>query len=480
MEKKSPLAAVSIGVEYTQNAVIRSLQHKGWIVNGSSSSTDSSAATSGATSVALHWSDFSAIPWDAVLDGSTTASAQYLKTGLVRKADLLHYMTKHGVAHWLPTTISADIEDEEDIDELIAKWSKACDIDASKREAGADAERPLWLLKPSRANRGEGIAVLRSGDESAARSAIARFPRFRDWLLQRYVVPLLLPPSPSVLPMATLRPELRSAACGGDGSGLKCHLRLHVLAVGSLSVWVHDAPLVLLASQPWSNPAHSVISPDGDGDEVDLLAHLTNRCRQARGESYDERAHTRRFREAFGPPLADRLLEQCKSIAAAAFKPFERGSAAFLPLPHCFELYGFDIAIDAEGSCLLLEVNSGPDLSLHGSRLEADADALLRDVLSVVANQLYQSEPVRGAAAALKVREDGDAVSPSCAGGFTRVLSQPCADPRAQLDRFKRSLATVGKFAHSMHESAGAPVRGMQGVAMRAAAGSQQHGATAM
>ena len=346
MEKKSPLAAVSIGVEYTQNAVIRSLQHKGWIVNGSSSSTDSSAATSGATSVALHWSDFSAIPWDAVLDGSTTASAQYLKTGLVRKADLLHYMTKHGVAHWLPTTISADIEDEEDIDELIAKWSKACDIDASKREAGADAERPLWLLKPSRANRGEGIAVLRSGDESAARSAIARFPRFRDWLLQRYVVPLLLPPSPSVLPMATLRPELRSAACGGDGSGLKCHLRLHVLAVGSLSVWVHDAPLVLLASQPWSNPAHSVISPDGDGDEVDLLAHLTNRCRQARGESYDERAHTRRFREAFGPPLADRLLEQCKSIAAAAFKPFERGSAAFLPLPHCFELYGFDIAID--------------------------------------------------------------------------------------------------------------------------------------
>ena len=151
--------------------------------------------------------------------------------------------------------------------------------------------------------------------------------------------------------MATLRPELRSAACGGDGSGLKCHLRLHVLAVGSLSVWVHDAPLVLLASQPWSNPAHSVIPPDGDGDEVDLLAHLTNRCRQARGESYDERAHTRRFREAFGPPLADRLLEQCKSIAAAAFKPFERArlrSAASALL----QLYGFDIAIDAEGSCL--------------------------------------------------------------------------------------------------------------------------------
>ena len=55
-----------------------------------------------------------------------------LKTGLGRKADLLHYMTKHGVAHWLPTTISADIEDEEDIDELIAKWSE--DIDASKRK----------------------------------------------------------------------------------------------------------------------------------------------------------------------------------------------------------------------------------------------------------------------------------------------------------------------------------------------------------
>ena len=34
---------------------------------------------------------------------------------------------------------------------------------------------------------------------------------------------------------------------------------------------------------------------------------------------------------------------------------------------------------------------------------------------------------------------------------------------RRELERFKRSMATVGKFAHSMHEAAGAPVRGVQG-----------------
>ena len=140
-------------------------------------------------------------------------------------------------------------------------------------------------------------------------------------------------------------------------------------------------------------------------------------------------------------------------------------------------MLGFDLALDRTGELFLLEVNSGPDLSLHGARLAADLDRLLSEVLSVTNRHLYRGEPAQGAAAALRplLNTDIDA-SAACAapaeigdamGGFTCVVSRRCDAP-SELARFKRSMATVGKFAHAMHETAGAPVRGVQGVVAKA------------
>ena len=301
-----PVASVSIRQSYTRSAVERAFARAGWTIFVGDTCAEPT----------LHWSDFSAIPWDSVLDGRATASAQYLKTGLVRKADLLHYMRKHGAACRFPPTIVGDIEDDDDVDELIASW-RAADTSASCAASSAAAssivpaspstsDGSLWLLKPSRANRGEGIAVLRGGDEASLRTALAAHPRHRDWLLQCYVLPLLLPRRPQ-------QQQPLASASEQPTCGLKCHLRLHVLAVGALSVWVHDAPLVLLASEQWAMPTASVLSAPatsgkgekdgesvegvegregGNGDEGDngragggLLPHLTNHCQQARGSS---------------------------------------------------------------------------------------------------------------------------------------------------------------------------------------------------
>ena len=439
--KLHPTASVSFSVRFTGDAIRSALARAGWTV-----CHDSEVVTP-----TLYWSDFAAIPWDEVLDGRATASAQYLKTGIVRKADLLHYMTKHGGGSHFPTTLIGDIEEADDVDELVEQWKAACtDSIRSAQSAGS-----AWLLKPSRANRGEGIALIVDRDVDALRAAIAAWPSHRDWLLQSYVMPLLLSHSPHTPPL--------SCAAQQPSQGLKCHLRLHVLAVGALSVWVHDAPLVLLASQEWAMPTRSAIAGRSEDDDQQLLAHLTNHAQQARSTTYDEGSHTRRLREAFGPSLAASLLEQARGIASDVFKPFARGTAACFPLPHCFELYGIDVAVDSSGRARLLEVNSGPDLSLHGNRLRGDADALLDDVLSVVTRHLYRGRP-----SAANVLDSADPATSAAyegevMGGFTCVRSRRCDEPREELLRFRRSLATVGKFAHALHEAAGAPVRGLQG-----------------
>lgn len=344
MTTDQPLGVVELSQPYASAAVCQALQAAGWRV------LSPSAALAEGSSPALWWADFSALPWEHVLSARTTASAQLLKTGLVRKADLLHYMTKHGAARRLPATLVADIEEADDVEELLSRWVAATDGDGSASltdEAGC-GDGSLWILKPSRANRGQGIAVLVSGDAAALRTAIAAQPHERDWLLQRYILPLLLPRTLVASPLASPSEQ--------PTRGLKCHLRLHVLAVGSLSVWVHDAPLVMLASEEWTTPAASLVPSHADANGGGsgggrLLAHLTNHAQQVCGAAYEEGAHTRRLSEAFSPALAASLLEQAHTIVAEAVNPFVRGTAAFFPLPHCFELFGFDLAIDRSGRC---------------------------------------------------------------------------------------------------------------------------------
>ena len=130
------------------------------------------------------------------------------------------------------------------------------------------------------------------------------------------------------------------------------------------------------------------------------------------------------------------------------------------------EIYGFDLAVDQTGRAWLLEVNSGPDLSLHGERLRADADALLSDVLALTTAHLQlSSSPSDGTVAVLQ-QTSANTAAPTATvgdvvGGFECVLFRAC-EPAAELERFKRCMRTVGRFAHSLHQAAGAPVRGAQ------------------
>ena len=47
----------------------------------------------------LLWGDFGRLGWDKVLAGIAVGSAYYLKTGVVRKADLHFYLSKYVARH---------------------------------------------------------------------------------------------------------------------------------------------------------------------------------------------------------------------------------------------------------------------------------------------------------------------------------------------------------------------------------------------
>ena len=66
---------------------------------------------------------------------------------------------------------------------------------------------------------------------------------------------------------------------------------------------------------------------------------------------------------------------------------------AVLRCRHCFELYGYDVLIDANLRPWLIEVNASPSLSTTTEPDRVMKSALLRDVFAVVAPQVPASLP---------------------------------------------------------------------------------------
>jgi hypothetical protein len=233
--------------------ILRGLfSQRGWEVVEDTELLDSDAAQ-----IDLVWCAGRDVPWMKVLEGSTSASVFYVRTGINRKADM-HIMVdkyinnkKNGNPHsilksTIPETHIIDLseleEDEEDLGEHLQEV---------RGKLHGRSGCPLWVLKASDSNRGQDVHLFTSDDiGSPEMLSTIKASQSTTWLLQKFVASPLL---------------FRER---------KFHLRVLALACGDLRVHVHKHVVVIPAFSSYSTIV-------GEDNKVDKFAFLTNHCVQS-------------------------------------------------------------------------------------------------------------------------------------------------------------------------------------------------------
>lgn len=162
--------------------------------------------------------------------------------------------------------------------------------------------------------------------------------------------------------------------------GRKFDMRLYALVTSyqPLEVWIYRSGFARFAHERFSR-----------GDLENTTIHLTNVAVQKHSDKYDrdfggkwdlrrlkifmQSVHGRRSVEKLFLALEDMMVASLQAV-----------SKVMLQDNHCFELYGFDIMIDANLRPWLLEVNASPSLSANTESDHEIKIGLLDDVLTVL------------------------------------------------------------------------------------------------
>ncbi|KAL4145972.1 hypothetical protein PRNP1_011845 [Phytophthora ramorum] len=244
-------------------------------------------------------------------------------------------------------------------------------VDESARKK-ADTVGPLWITKPPASACGRGIRVLTHRDacklcEEARK--LSRKPkngkRAKACIVQKYVAdPLLL----------------------GDGDRFKFDLRLYVVvtSLDPLRIYLFQEGIARFCTAPYSlkNPRNR-------------LAHLTNYAINKGSDGFVENADAQRadagskwslsalLRALQAQQLLDDPETLMRQIRAIVCKTIIAAEAHLTPLLHqfagqssCYELFGFDLMLDAKLRPWLIEVNVSPSL-MGGSPLDRRVKGLL-------------------------------------------------------------------------------------------------------
>jgi len=351
----------------------------------------------------LQISSFEAIDHEFLLKQSETfmANSYTTRKALIRKHFLIstvrHWTAKHEdsvLKSCMPWTVNFNLDYSEFLEDALMEGDGMELYQRFENNEGkAPNEREWFILKPSMADRGQGIKLFSTFEELKSifeeweeeqpndededegkagaqetkdtEGADTMPSQLRDFVVSKYIRPLLLP----------------------EKQNRKFHIRCYVVAVGALNVYVYQDMLALFAPQPYASPS----VPASDLNE-DLRAHLTNTClqdgsREGSVEKFWELSNHPKsaLRHGEQETIFDTICEATAELFRAAIAQPTR----FQPLPNAFELYGVDWLIGYdEGSPetmqpYLLEVNAFPDLKQTGDKLEPVIQGLWNGIVDV-------------------------------------------------------------------------------------------------
>lgn len=365
----------------------------------------------------VQWDVYENVDWDRVLKGRLMANFYCFRKGLTRKAQLAFYLKKYcskrpssPLVPCVPKTVILDINPEQ------VDWCLVDAREAFEEEKERTGKTGLWILKPSLGDKAAGIIIL--NNLKKLKETVMKDKDLVEWVLQKYVEkPLLV-------------------------NKKKFHLRVHVLAVGRLKVYVHEDVIALIAMDdyiipekpketdaPVAEPTESVQeeepkeggsglskkaqknarkranrkknqrerrkADEEDMPELSLYGHITNSCLQRDHPGFDEDATVRLLSELvkeLGEEAVKTIWERVKVNVKETFAAFRGEFSAFMPLPNCFELFGFDFLVDENLNPIILEVNCGPDMKNTGSRLDHAVVSFLDDTLAAAVDPYFDPE----------------------------------------------------------------------------------------
>ena len=300
----------------------------------------------------------------------------------------------HGVEQfgYMPTTYELPAEHD--------AWTAARVRDA--------ASTPLWIVKPSNSSRSRGIHLVRAcaglqpggsgatqepagaageplpeeeapGGEAADGAAHARLEPGQHGVASAYIHPPL-----------TL-------------DGLKFDVRLYVLVTSwcPLVVYLYRGGIARCASEPYSLFSTTASDSQPGGASGPRSGHFTNfSCSEEGPRLMLDTLHARLTRE-LGEVAATQLWHDVDDLVVKMVITVEGPMSAELahcsrdvanghPNAQCFELFGIDVLIGADGKPWLLEVNMDPSLDtgdMKGTAAGANAQLkshLVADLFNVV------------------------------------------------------------------------------------------------
>jgi tubulin---tyrosine ligase len=367
---------------------------------------DSAASLPSPETPLLQYTAYESLDFDHALkhQRSSLICAYVIRKALIRKHYLSNtisaWLVKHPESclnsHFKPA-VHFELDFAEFLDEaLVDAWDLNESLDRNQG-IEEESEREWWILKPGMSDGGNGIRLFSSFDElqtlfeeweskgddedeeeekeeegdATNETNGTMASQLRHFIAQPYIHPPLL-----------LKAQ----------DDRKFHIRVYVLAVGSLKIYVYREMLALFAAKPYLAPGTSKIHPNAD-----LTAHLTNTCFQDEStrENTVHRFWALEEKADAGMSWKQEVYEQICDITGEVFEAASREQMVhFQTLPNAFEVFGVDFLVDAEANAWLLELNAYPDFQQTGIDLQnLVIGGLFEDVVDVAVTPFFEIHP---------------------------------------------------------------------------------------